>query len=67
MQEKHNLLPGNAVHVSLARTMEEKCVILKNLGGKFFASLDVYDGPSCLRAWQEKTQGEFGPLDQTQY
>jgi hypothetical protein len=67
MQEKYNLLPTDAGKVSLARTMDEKCEILKSMGARFFASLEQYDGAACLRAWQEKTQGEFGPLVQTQY
>lgn len=67
MQEKHNLLPEDAVRVSLARTMDEKCVILKDIGAKFFRSLEQYDGAACLRAWEKKTLGEFGPLVQTQY
>lgn len=67
MREKHNLLPEDAVRVSLARTMDEKCEILEDIGAKFFRSLDQYDGAACLRAWEEKTQGEFGPLVQTQY
>jgi len=67
MQEKYNLLPGDAVRVSLARTMDEKCEILKGIGAKFFASLEQYDSAACLREWDEKTEGEFGPLVQTQY
>jgi hypothetical protein len=67
MQEKHNLLPVDAGKVSLARTTDEKCEILKSMGARFFASLEQYDGAACLRAWEEKTQGEFGALVHTQY
>jgi hypothetical protein len=67
MREKHNLQPVDAGKVSLARTTDEKCEILKSMGARFFASLEQYDGAACLRAWEEKTQGEFGALVQTQY
>jgi len=65
MQEKNNLVPAEAGKVLLAKTMDEKGEILKSIGGKFFASLEEYDGAACLNAWKEKT--EFGPLKQTQY
>ncbi len=67
MQEKNNLLPADAGKVLLAKTMDEKSEILKSMGGKFFASLGQYDGAACLNGWEEKTEGEFGPLVQTQY
>jgi hypothetical protein len=35
MQEKHNLLPMDVGNVSLARTMDEKCEILKSMGVGF--------------------------------
>jgi hypothetical protein len=66
-QGKDNLLPSAAGKVSLARTMDEKCETLKGMGVKVFASLEQYEGAACLHAWEEKTQGEFGPLVQTQY
>jgi len=66
MQETDNV-PVDAMRVSLAKTMDVKCEILKSIGAKFFASLEQYDGAACLRAWEEKTQGEVGPLVQTQY
>lgn len=65
--EKYNPLPGDARRLFMARTMDEKCEILKRMGARFYASLEQYDGAACLRAWKEKTQGEFGPLAQTQY
>ena len=67
MKEKHNLLKADAIRVSLAKMMDMKCEILKSLGAKVFSSRDQYDGEACLRAWEEKTKGEFGPLVQTQY
>ena len=67
VQEKHNLVPSTAVKVTLARTMDEKCVILKSIGGKFYQSLDIYDGAACLKAWTTKTAGEVEPLEATKY
>jgi hypothetical protein len=68
MQEKHNLQPCDVDRVSLARTMEEKCEILKAMGARFFASPSLYEGgAACVNAWEEKTQGEVGPLVKTQY
>ncbi|KAL6415969.1 hypothetical protein AUP68_00176 [Ilyonectria robusta] len=61
------LVPNDANRVLLARSMEEKCDILKSMGAKFYATLDEYDGVSCLNAWETKTEGEFGPLVKTQY
>ena len=67
MQEKYNLLPEGSIQVSLASTMDMKCEILKSIGAKFYTSLEQYDGAACLRAWEKKTTGEFGPLVQTKY
>lgn len=50
MQEKNNLLPGDAGKVLLAKTMDEKSEILKSMGGRFFASLEQYDDAACLNA-----------------
>lgn len=53
--------------VMLARDMDERCDILEKLGGKFYARLKDYDGNACLKAWEEKTTGEVGPLVVTRY
>lgn len=47
--------------------MQEKCDILKSMGAKFYATLNEYDGLSCLNAWKTKTEGEIGPFVKTQY
>jgi hypothetical protein len=67
MKEKHNLLPADAEKVVIARTMAEKGQILESMGEKFYASLEEYDGASCLNAWNSKTGGEIGILVQTKY
>jgi hypothetical protein len=66
-QDKHNLVPEDATKVLLARTMDERCEILKGIGAKFYKSLDQYKGAACLRAWEEKNSGEHGPLLPTRY
>lgn len=60
-------IPGEDVHLLLARNMEEKCEILRQLGARFLEKLEDYDGAGCLRAWEEKETGEVGPLVVTRY
>ncbi|KAF2187304.1 hypothetical protein K469DRAFT_704996 [Zopfia rhizophila CBS 207.26] len=62
MQEKYNLVPDDAGKVGLAKTMDEKCKILKGMGAKFYSTLGDYDGAACLNMWEWKTEGELGPL-----
>jgi hypothetical protein len=40
---------------------------LKQLGGRFLANLEDYDGVGCLNAWKDKETGEVGPLVITRY
>ena len=51
----------------LAKNMDEKCKIIQKIGGKFFASLDDYDGPSCLNAIKKVKIGELKPFQKTNY
>lgn len=67
VMEKNNLPPNDAVKVTLARTMDERCEILKTMRAKFYESEDQYEGAVCIKAWKEKTTGEVGPLVQTEY
>jgi hypothetical protein len=48
--------------VSLARTMDERCVMLQRLGGTMYASIEEYSGKTFLKAWEENHAGERGPL-----
>ena len=57
-----NLRPKHYGLVSLARTMDERCTVLQRLGGTMYASIDEFQGPTFLKAWEEKYQGETGPL-----
>jgi len=67
IEEEENRVPEDAARVMLARDMDERCEILRRLGGRFFGSLDEYEGEAFLRAWDEKVEGEVGPLVKTSY
>lgn len=57
------MVPDDAGIVNLARSMEERCVILKKMGAKFFGALEEYEGKSTfLKAWEWKWEGEIGEL-----
>ena len=67
IEDKYNQEPDGSTRVLLARTMEERCSILKDLGAKFYENIEQYDGKACLRAWEKKTIGEVGLLEQIPY
>ncbi|KAF2275601.1 uncharacterized protein EI97DRAFT_434011 [Westerdykella ornata] len=56
------LRPEHYGLVSLARTMDERCTVLQRLGGTMYDSIEDYQGPTFLKAWEENHQGERGPL-----
>lgn len=61
--EEDNLVPTDAAKVKLAKTMEERCEILKGMGARFYAGLEDYESESTfLRAWEWKWEGEIGHL-----
>ncbi len=61
--EGDNLVPAGAAKVKLAKTMEERCEILKGMGARFYAGLEAYESESTfLRAWEWKWEGEIGHL-----
>lgn len=64
---KDRIVPYGADLVQLAKSMDEKCEALKKLDGKFYKTLDDYDGLSYLNAWKNKTSGEVGPLTRSPY
>ena len=62
--EEDNLVPADAAKVKLAKTMEERCEILKGMGARFYAGLEDYKSEGTfLRAWSWKWEGEIGPLE----
>ncbi len=40
VQDKDNLEPGDSTRVLLARTMDERCEILKGMGAKFYENIE---------------------------
>ena len=64
VEDQHNLEPQDSAKVLLARTMDERCSILKDMGAKFYETIEQYNGMACLKAWEKKTTGEFGSLKQ---
>ena len=62
--EYDDLAPNDAGKVKLARTMDERCQILKRMGAKYYANLQCYKAESTfLRAWEWKREGEVGALE----
>lgn len=64
VDEEENLPPKEGLgRVNLARTMDQRCQILKDVfRGKFYAHLDEYEGFAFLKAWKWKTTGEVSRL-----
>jgi len=61
--EEDNLVPADAAKIKLAKTMEERCEILKGMGARFYAGLEDYESESTfLTAWNWKWEGEIGHL-----
>lgn len=60
--EEENLVPEDAGKVGLARSMEERCEILKKMGARFFGAMeeDLEGETTFLRAWEWKWEGEVG-------
>lgn len=52
------LRPHHYGLIALARTMDERFTVLQKLGGTVYASLDEYQGPTFLKAWEEGHHGE---------
>jgi hypothetical protein len=56
------LRPKHYGLLALGRTMDERCTVMQRLGGTLYASIDEYQGPTYLKAWEENHQGDHGPL-----
>lgn len=62
-EDHEDVVPDDAARLMLARTMKEKCEILKAIGARHYSSLErYYDGRTFLRSWEWKTEGEVGQL-----
>ena len=62
VDDEENLPPNEGLaRVRMARTMDERCQILKDwFKGKFYKSVKDYEGYAFLRAWEWKSTGEVG-------
>ena len=60
-------MPPDATKVLLARTMDERCEIPKEMGATFYSNFKQYERAGCFKACDEGTTGEHGPLTQEPY
>ncbi|KAL8790633.1 MAG: hypothetical protein Q9213_000481 [Squamulea squamosa] len=66
--DDENLVPEDAGKLALARSMEERCQIMKMMGAKFYHRLEDFENfvegsrSTFLRAWEWKYEGEVGEL-----
>jgi hypothetical protein len=62
--EHDNIVPCDTARLMLARTMNEKCVILRErFNAKFYQHVEQYEGYGFLNSWETKETGEVGPLE----
>lgn len=61
------LPPKNHLIISLARTMDERCELLRKLGGKMYDRIEDVDDPRFLRAWEDEYLGEKGGLKKYEF
>lgn len=55
IEEEDNLVPDDIARLYLARTMDERSVILQNrFGANFYTSASEYQGCAFLNAWEER-------------
>ena len=61
--DEDNLVPENAGIIKLARTMQERCTVLKKMGATYYANLEDYESEETfLKAWEWKWEGEVRTL-----
>lgn len=60
--EEDHLLPSDGLaRVKMAKTMDERCQVLRDrFRGKFYKDVSDYEGYAFLRAWEWKFTGEAG-------
>jgi hypothetical protein len=60
--EEDNQVPGDTARLILARTMDEKCKILReHFSATFYQDVRQYQGYAFINSWDEKVTGEVGP------
>jgi hypothetical protein len=63
IEEEDNLLPCESARLRLARTMDERCQVLRDhFRPTFYKDVREYKGHAFLNSWDEKETGEVGPL-----
>lgn len=66
--EPDNMVPVDAGKLVPAKTMEERCKILRGMGAKHYPNLAAYESKKTfLRAFEWKTEGEVGALKRDDY
>ena len=66
IMEDDNLLPFDSARLKLARTMDERCELLRDcFRATFYNDVRDYKGYAFLNSWEGKETGEVGPLQQT--
>lgn len=61
-RDKEKGMPSYSGLISLARTMDERCLLLQKLGGKMYASIEEYSGSTFIKALEDGHSGEKGSL-----
>jgi hypothetical protein len=65
---KEKMRPRYHGVISLARTMDERCVVLQRLGGTMYACVEDYHSDlTFIKAWEQNHAGEKGPLFQEEF
>lgn len=63
VDEEDNLLPEAPSRFQMARTMDERCDMLRDhFNACFYRTLEDYKGYAFLKSWEDKENGEVGPL-----
>ena len=63
VEDEDDLVPEDVVRLKLARTMDERCYILRtHFNATFYADVTDYKGSAFLNSWEEGHSGEVGPL-----
>jgi len=63
VDEEDNELTQATSWLQMARTMDERCALLRDqFEATFYKTLDDYEGYAFLKSWGDKETGEVGPL-----
>ena len=63
VHEEDNEIPEAPSRFQMARTMDERCTLLRDrFEATFYKTLEDYEGYAFLKSWGNKETGEVGPL-----